>query len=71
MDEQHDHPQVIKYTVRLIDRHWWGGRITRTLYGNSSSVQNGELLIKQANGLISFNYARVRWMEAELMPHEH
>lgn len=71
MDAPHEHPQVIKFTIHFIDRHWWGGRITRTLYGNRSSQQGGEFLIHHANGFHSFNYTRVRWVEAELMPHEH
>lgn len=71
MSDEQEHVQVIKYTIHFVDRHWWGGRVTRVLYGNSSSVQGNELLIKQANGLHSYNYSRIRWVDAELMPHEH
>jgi uncharacterized protein YukJ len=71
MEEQHDHPRVIKYVIHFADRHWWGGRATRTLYGNNSSIKDGELLIHQANGFVSVNYARVCFIEATLLPHEH
>lgn len=72
-EHTHEHAQPIRYTLHLVDRHWWGGRVTMVLVGTGSSVQGNELLIRQERGIWCINFSRVRFMQAELLDdgHEH
>ncbi len=66
MSETHDHPPRIRYTLYMTG--WLGWPTKRVFYGVGSSVQGNELLIHAENGVFySVNFARVRWMMAEVL----
>ena len=70
MIEEHQH--LVRYTITMIDRHWWGQRIKLDIIGTRSSQLNGELLIfLPGGGFHSINYLRVWMMTADPIEHTH
>lgn len=60
------HAHLLRYTVTLNERRWWGGRVVWTFTGTGSSLKANELLIGlQSGGFISLNYDHVLRVVAE------
>lgn len=70
MSDEHQH--LVRYTVTMRARHWWGGRVTLYIVGKGSSKKDDELLIFLPNGgFYSVNFGRVLWMTAMPIEHNH